>query len=129
MGTGISTECRKCQNQETHLFGIGMIYSDLSNIISFFTPGVQKKVLELEGQHRFEEVDYSHDLFECIHCDTAHSRLSLEIKYSGSLVYKPQFKCYECKRKLKPTNRDVGSFKCRKCCSYDLVETNYINWD
>ena len=48
MGTGISTECRKCQNQETHLFGIGMIYSDLSNIISFFTPGVQKKVLELE---------------------------------------------------------------------------------
>ena len=129
MGRGIVTECTTCHNQESYTFGIGMEFWDLDNIITSFPYGVRKKIKELEKQYAFEGVSYSYGLFECTHCDTAHSRLSLEIKYAGGLVYKPQYKCYECKRNLKPSSRKVDSFKCRKCRSYELKETGDLMWD
>ena len=122
MGSSIMTECSNCGDQKDYTFGVGMMFGHLDNILELFTPSIQSKVAELKKNSNFNQTDYSYELFECRHCDTAHSRLNLEITYDKNKVYRPSYKCYECKRSLKRTNRKIKSFKCRKCAYYGLKQ-------
>ena len=130
MGNSCVTQCANCEDHKDYQFGVGMMFSSLPNIIELFPLGVQKKIIDLESKYTFEATDYSFELFECSHCDTSHSRLSLKIQYDNGKTYEPNYRCYECKRKLKLSNRDIESFKCRKCGSYSLKELpNSLMWD
>lgn len=129
MGDGCSTQCSNCKDEKDYTFGVGMSFIDLMSIITSFPKGVQNKILDLQSKYIFEETDYSYELFECTHCDTAHSRLNLKIQYDNGKIYEPNYRCYECKQKLRLTARKLETFKCRKCVSYSLKVFNDYLWD
>ncbi len=129
MGSGYSTQCSNCEDDKEYTFGVGMSFGSLMNIIESFPVGVQNKILDLQSKYIFEETDYSYELFECSHCDTAHTRLNLKIQYDNGKINEPIYRCYECKRKLRLTTRELETFKCRKCGSYSLKKLMEILWD
>ena len=122
MGGGTNTQCSKCNDEKEYNLGAGMMFGDLNNLMHSFSRSVQKIIHNLQLKYEFEDTDLSHELFECNHCDTVHSRLNLRIQYNNGAVYKPTYKCYECKGRLKLATKNIESYKCRKCGSYELKE-------
>jgi len=129
MGSGIAAECTNCGDHKDYTFGGGRMFGDLSNNFDLYSVGVRKKISDLESNYTFEETDYSYELFECLHCDTAHTRLTLKILYDDGKIYEPSFRCYECKRGLRLATRAPETYKCRNCGSYSLKESYVYTWD
>ena len=130
MGSSVMTVCSNCGDHKDYRLGVGMTFGHLDNILELFNPSIQNKVIELQENYKLEQTDFSYELFECKKCDTPHSRLHLEIIYDKDKVYRPSYKCFECKQTLKRTKRKIESFKCRKCNSYSLKQAcDGLMWD
>ena len=130
MGDAEFTRCSNCKDEQQYLLGIGFLFSDVFNIIDHFPKGVKRKIFEITALYVIEDIDFSYQIFECKHCDTAHTRLGLSIEYDHGKLYMPRYKCSECKRTLKHCNRQLQTFKCRKCKQYQLKKMEVaFNWD
>ena len=130
MGSSVVSHCSECDDYKEYTLGVGMMFSELGNIIDLFSPTVQSKITALQCENSIENADFSYELFECSHCDTAHSRLHLEIAYNDDKIFTASYRCYECKGPLKRTEREIESFKCRKCGNSTLKKLpgGYL-WD
>ena len=130
MGSGVVNHCSECDDYKEYTLGVGMMFSELGNIIHLFSPTVKRQITTLQCEKSIENTDFSYELFECSHCDSVHSRLNLEIAYNDDKVFTASYRCYECTRILKITEREIETFKCRKCGNRTLKELpgGYL-WD
>ena len=130
MGSGKFTKCSNCGDEQEYYLGVGFAFSDALNVIDAFPKAAQKKIEQISLVYDLEHEDLSYKIFECIHCDTSHSRLGLTIKYDGEKIYQQKYKCSECARKLSPSKRRLDTFKCRRCRQYSIKLLNKaFIWD
>ena len=130
MGSGVVSHCSHCNDYKEYTLGVGMMFSELENIIDLFSPRTRSNISNLQNENVIQNTDFSYELFECSHCDTVHSRLNLEITYDQNKIYAASYRCYECKRALKRTKKEIESFKCRNCGNRTLKEfSGGYMWD
>lgn len=130
MGSGKFTKCPNCGDEQEYYLGIGFAFSDALNVINLFPKAAQKKIEQISLVYDLKHENLSYKIFECIHCDTSHSRLALTVKYNGGKIYQQKYKCSECGRKLSASKRKLNSFKCRGCRQYGIKLLNKaFIWD
>ena len=130
MGSGVVSHCSHCDDYKEYTLGVGMMFSELENIIDLFSQKTRSKISDLKNENVIQNTDFSYELFECSQCDTVHSRLNLEITYDENKVYAASYRCYECKGALRRTEKEIESFKCRNCGNRTLKEfSGGYMWD
>ena len=130
MGWGSSSRCSNCDDYKEYTFGMGLNSGDIMDYLDRFPLGIHNKILDICLKYDFEETNFSYQLFECSHCDTAHTRLGFKIVYNQGKTYGGDYRCSECRRRLQIASKEIESYKCRKCGLYELKEKpdDYL-WD
>lgn len=128
MGDGVVIVCSNCDDHQEYLLGGSRKWLNIEDIIDRFSPAVQGKIKNLQCDYSIEYIYYGYAIFECFQCDTAHSRLHVEIEYGGNKFYEAPYRCSECRRKLTKTYKQVENFLCRKCRSRSLKELVEFRW-
>lgn len=128
MGDGVVIVCSNCDDHQEYLLGVSYKWLKIEDIIDRFSPAVQRNIKNLQRDKPIEYIYYGYEIFECVHCDTAHSRLHVQIQYCGDKIYKASYRCSECRRMLTKTYKQIENFKCRKCNLRSLKELVEFRW-
>jgi len=129
MGQGITIECKSCDYVETFYLGIGFMYSSLENVIELISPIRKENVLNILQCKDIHDVSYEHKLFVCPKCTRLMSRFDFSITYNDNQVYKPYFRCPECRKKLVPLTEPIENKPCPKCGRKTLTQNMSIMLD
>lgn len=129
MGEGITIKCKQCDYQETYILGIGMMYSSLENVISLISPYRRETVLNILHTQYIHEVKYEYKLFICLKCNSIIGRFDYSIIYGDGQIYRPYFRCPECKTKLITVTEPISNIRCPSCGEKSLVENFEMLWD
>ena len=115
MGQNSSTHCELCGHKVKHFFGIGAEHSSLESVVDLIQKHSQEKVKEILNSYQVHSAKYSHSLFECPYCDTAHNRFYLKLDYGNKQTFETQFRCGDCRASLIPATKSADRYFCRKC--------------
>lgn len=131
MGHGITVLCKNCQHEETYRLGIGMLYSSLEAVMDFAVDRRRrKKIREILSTHKPEIIEYSHKLYACPQCETAHERFYVKLSTFERLLYETEFTCSTCKSKLVEMDPDgIERCRCGKCGEKALESFLGVCWD
>ena len=80
MGQESSTHCELCGHKVKYLLGVGSEHSSLESVVDLIQKHSQEKVKEILNSYQVHSAKYSHGLFECSYCDTAHNRFYLKLE-------------------------------------------------
>lgn len=129
MGQGIIVECTICDYQDSFTLGVGMMYYSLENVIGQFSPYQRKKVLSMLHDGDVFGSDFEHKLFVCPKCNMLAGRFDFIIFYNGGQIYKPVFRCPECRSKLIPLKEPIEKTPCPACGNISLKKNDFLLWD
>ena len=94
-------------------------FSDLFNVLDETPKAARSKIHKIFSLYEVEKSEFSYELFECVHCDTAHTRLHVIVIFDKGKTYSPNYRCSDCRRKLQKSKRKLSTFKCRSCGLYE----------
>jgi len=130
MGHGVCVECKNCGGGEEFIFGVGMAYHSLPNVISCVQGGARKKVEDIMQNHNVLDGEFEHRLYACPKCNTLHGRFYVRLEYDDGIVYEIPFRCGQCRTLLVDANEDdVESYTCKECGKQTLVRGAEMLWD
>ena len=131
MGSGITVTCKTCREEESFWLGIGMMYSDLKNVITNVHYTRRDVVLKILDEHDVSKTKFEHRLFYCQKCHRLYERFYVKILYDSSELYESIFKCNKCKRVLSPVDdlERIKGIPCSKCGKISLDYVEDLNWD
>ncbi len=156
MGSGFGLSCKECNYSKELQYGVGFMYGDLNNVISYIPKRLQGEIKELVNKYNIatenkiieETYMFNQDLpylkfeekvFKCISCNNLFNKIWVKIYYGKDKVYKTKYKCYKCKKELEELKLDERDNKdlfkglqklaCPKC-GFKYLEINAAgNWD
>ena len=128
-----SIECNNCGYGNSICLGIGMMYSSLERVISLVSPKRREQVLTILHRQDVHDVRYEHKIFICPRCNMLTGRFDFSIAYNDGQVYKPYFRCPECRTKLialeEPIDEHIRKIPCPECGKKSLTYLVEILWD
>ncbi|MCS5594965.1 MAG: hypothetical protein NZ730_10550 [Porticoccaceae bacterium] len=130
MGGGVGTICGNCEHISEYLFGVGMLYSSIDRVAHLLPKGAQRLIADIRSKQEITQVDYAHKLYECPSCDTTHPRFYLSFRYGENQMFQPDYRCGDCWGPLRVAQKDIFSYRCRKCGARQLRrEFEICPWD
>ena len=130
MGRLVGSVCSYCRDEKEYILCIGLRFSNLMNVLDELPKAVQSKIREIFSLYEVEKSEFSYELFECVHYDTAHTRLHVIVTFDKGKSYSPNYRCSDCRYKLQKSVRKLSTFKCRNCGLYKLQKYgNDLLWD
>ena len=130
MGRLVGTVCSYCGDVKEYKLGIGFRFSDLFNVLDEIPKAARSKIHKIFFLYEVKKSEFSYELFECVHCDTAHTRLHVTVIFDKGKSYSPNYRCSDCRRKLQKSKRKLSTFKCRSCGLYELQKHGHdLLWD
>ncbi len=105
MGSGLLVECKNCDYNDEFLYGIGMMYVSLDNVLDTDTNEEHQKIKELLVENSlenkpnlFENPFFEQRIYECKKCHKRTAKLYVKIIYGEDQVYETTFTCSKCKK-------------------------------
>ena len=133
MGEEIQITCKSCNYSDSFTIGVGMLYSDLKNVIDLIHYKRRDIVLDILENHKIKFCDFGHEVYTCSKCNNLYSRFYVEIDYDEDKKYLSKFKCNRCKTeltKLKDSELENPlNLPCPKCKNISLEQSPTMLWD
>ena len=125
--------CLECFYTFEYKYGVGMMYSDLENVLCLIHYTRKNKVKEILQNENVQKTTYYHSAYKCPKCSTLYNRFYFKIEYNNNQVYKSFFKCSKCKTILNEIDEDeLRNSICPECGKRKMGESELnltFNWD
>ena len=115
MGKGIITKCTTCHDEREYLFGVGMRYSSLQNIIGNVHWVNRRKIDEFSRNGKIIREEFEHRLYFCEKCLIPHSRFWIRLEREDGEVFETKFKYPRCKSIMIEGDLDFTKYACSHC--------------
>lgn len=133
MGYGFELKCKECDYSQNFFLGIGMMYSDLKNVVNeenIKSKKLRKDIMEITDNHSVEESTFSHELYRCEKCGKLYRKFYVELHYDEEKVFKTEYHCVKCRETLKIVDVDkIENIACPKCHNRRLYRDMEMLWD
>jgi DNA-directed RNA polymerase subunit RPC12/RpoP len=133
MGYGFELKCKECDYSQNFFLGIGMMYSELKNVVNqdnIKSKKLRNNILDIIDNHSVEKCSYSHQLYRCEKCGRLNRKFYVELHYDEGKVFKTEYNCVKCREPLKVVDTDyVEEISCPQCCNKKLYRDMEMLWD
>lgn len=133
MGRGIELRCRKCDDKNTYLQGIGFMYAA-------FLEETKKEVCDGKYGDALKqaietfpdaEIEARYEIYYCSHCNELEQGVDIKISY-GDKIFKNEHICGKCSKRLQIAEknyRELQKLPCPSCGATDSCEVGFLMWD
>ena len=138
MGRAYTYHCDHCGYEEQFNEGHGFqihphpLAYYLESRQSLFHYKIEKLIRELSLKNSNLFIDAGFKIFRCPRCNLLYSKVYISILDNERIIHKSEFRCTECRTRLKLTNiHRLGKAVCPNCkkLTFSLDKRKKVLWD
>ena len=138
MGRAYTYRCDKCGYEDQFNEGHGFLIHPMTSDTFFeirkklFHHKTNRVIKKLVQEHKDLFIDAGFKIYKCPDCNLLYDKIDVSVSNEGKILHKSEFRCTECRARLKLTNiHRLKRAVCPSCKNYSfrIDQRKLVLWD